>query len=58
MRWETFVTSLTHVCHFVLFTGLQRELDVMDEKLTQKNEEMNILLNYKVCKVNRMMLCL
>ena len=27
---------------------LQLQLNVMDKKLTQKNEEMNILLNYKV----------
>ena len=27
---------------------LQLQLNVMDKKLMQKNEEMNILLNYKV----------
>ena len=27
---------------------MQLQLNVMDKKLTQKNEEMNILLNYKV----------
>lgn len=30
------------------FSELQLQLNVMDKKLTQKNEEMNILLNYKV----------
>ena len=30
------------------FAELQLQLNVMDKKLTQKNEEMNILLNYKV----------
>ena len=29
---------------------LQLQLNVMDKKLTQKNEEMNILLNYKVSR--------
>lgn len=30
------------------FSELQLQLNVMDKKLTQKTEEMNILLNYKV----------
>ena len=45
------VTSLTHALHFVLFAELEQQLSVMDKKLTQKNEEMNILLNYKVSKI-------
>ena len=32
----------------VLYAELQHQLDVLDKKLMQKNEEMNILLNYKV----------
>ncbi|XP_015774029.1 PREDICTED: uncharacterized protein LOC107352207 [Acropora digitifera] len=31
---------------------LQLQLSAMDEKLTRKNEEMNILLNYKVSVVH------
>ena len=41
-------SSMTHVCHFVLLAELQHQLNAIDKKLTQKNEEMNILLNYKV----------
>lgn len=36
-----------------MFVELQHQLNVVDEKLTQKNEEMNILLNYKVSNKSR-----
>ena len=42
------IIIMTHVCHFVLLSELQLQLNVIDKRLTQKNEEMNILLNYKV----------
>ena len=35
---------------------LQLQLNVMDKKLMQKNEEMNILLNYKVSERGEMIL--
>ena len=35
---------------------LQLQLNVMDKKLMQKNEEMNILLNYKVSERGEMVL--
>ena len=36
-----------------LLSELQLQLNVMDKKLMQKNEEMNILLNYKVSQKGR-----
>lgn len=35
-----------------MYAELQQQLNVMDKKLMQKNEEMNILLNYKVSNKN------
>ena len=37
---------------FVICEELQLQLNAMDKRLIQKNEEMNILLNYKVSVVN------